>query len=347
MYRRNFIKTISLSSLALSKISGKNFINDYNEPQALIKPAKLKKGDTIGLIAPGSFITKDELKKSINNLNQLGFNVYYTKNILKKYGYLAGTDKQRADDIHEMFRSQNIKGIVAARGGYGCSRILSMLDYDLIKNNPKPFIGYSDVTSLFYAIFSKTGLVCFHGPFGISTFNDYTIKYLNNVLVFPEENLEIKSAAENNNDEAYKVVTIKKGIAKGKLTGGNLTLAATMIGTPYDINSEGKILFFEETDEEPYRIDRMLTHLIQAGKFDNAAGVILGVFKNIIPKSTGIQNSFSLKEVLIDRLSQFDFPIIYGMSFGHVINKFTIPFGIEAEIDSLNQKITLLEPACL
>jgi muramoyltetrapeptide carboxypeptidase len=149
-------------------------------------------------------------------------------------------------------------------------------------------------------------------------------------------------------DELYEVSTIRSGTAKGKLIGGNLSVAVSLIGTPFDIDYDNKIVFFEDVGEEPYRIDRILTQLLQAGKLQKAAGLVFGVFDKCIskPDESGIANSFSLKEVLMDRLLNLNIPAVYGMSFGHIVNKFTIPFGIEAELDTVGQTITLLEPAC-
>ncbi|MEO8399523.1 MAG: LD-carboxypeptidase [Ignavibacteriaceae bacterium] len=349
MQRRNFIKNISAAS-AISFVPFKNFgfTKDENNLQTL-KPNRFKKGDTIGLIAPASFITEDELKESIKNLESLEFKVAYTKNILAKYGYLAGTDEQRASDVNEMFERKDIDGIVCARGGYGCARILPLLNYELIKNNPKILIGYSDVTALLYGIYKKTGLVCFHGPVGISTFNNFSTEYFNDVLIYPHSDLTLFNSDEDKEDDEFKVATIRSGSAKGKLVGGNLSIVVSLIGTPYDIESEGKIIFLEEIGEEPYRIDRMLTQMIQAGKFNNAAGIALGVFKNSKSKEekSGIASSFTLNEVLFDRLSSLKIPVLYGLSFGHITNKFTLPFGIEAELNSISQTLKLLEPAVI
>ncbi len=351
MQRRNFLKTISATAAftlinPIESFASNKLVNTKNENE-IIKPPKLKIGDTIGLIAPGSFINENELKESVTNLEQLGFKVVFTNNILARDGYLAGTDKQRASDINEMFSRNDVNAIVAARGGYGCTRILPMIDYKTIQNNPKILIGYSDITALLYGIFKETGLVCFHGPVGISTFNDFSVDNFKNVLLFPHDRLTFYNAHENNNDDLYKPVTIRSGKAQGKLVGGNLSLVVSVIGTPYDIKTNGNIIFLEEVGEEPYRVDRMITQMLEAGKFDKASGVALGVFSGCKskPSHSAIDNSFSVLEVLFDRLFPLNIPVVYGMSYGHITNKFTIPFGINAELDSLEQTLTLLEPA--
>jgi muramoyltetrapeptide carboxypeptidase len=338
---QSFIKSVSTAA-ALTAIPK---IYSAVSPQNKIKPPRLKPGDTLGLIAPGSYISEDELKDSIENLEKLGYKVAYSERILSKTGYLAGDDKSRADELNSMFADKKVKGIICARGGYGCSRILPLLDFELIKNNPKIIIGYSDITALLNSIYSKTGLVTFHGPVGISTFNEFSVTYFNEVLVNPEKDLVLISAKGDDQKDTNGLTTIISGKAVGELVGGNLSVLNSLIGTKYDFNSEDKIIFLEEIGEEPYRIDRMLTQLIQSGKFDKAAGIAMGVFHNCEPKEKdpSFSTSFSLMEVLFDRLSNLNIPVIYGLSFGHIKNKFTLPVGINAELDTINQTITLLE----
>ncbi len=348
MKRRKFITSVSAAAAISACSPVVSFSKNLSElDKKLIKPKRLKKGDTLGLIAPGSFITEKELHESVENLEKLGFKTVYTKNILARDGYLAGTDEQRASDVNEMFQRNDVAGIVCARGGYGCARILPMLEYELIKNNPKVLIGYSDITALLFGIYAKTGLVCFHGPVGISTFNDFSVEYFENVLMNPKENLTMYNALQEKDESEYIVTPIKSGKASGELAGGNLSIVVSLIGTPFDINMERKIVFLEEVGEEPYRIDRMLTQMIEAGKFEKAAGIALGVFSNCEskPNHSGVDNSFSLREVLFDRLFDLGIPVLYGMSFGHITNKFTLPFGIKAELNSANQTLTLLQKA--
>jgi muramoyltetrapeptide carboxypeptidase len=347
MLRKDFLKTIPAAAAVLTvPLNGIK-----NIPGQVIKPHRLQPGDTIGIIAPGSYITEKELSDSEENLKKLGFNVFYTKNILAKYGYLAGTDNQRAADVHEMFSNKDIKGIICARGGYGCARLLPLLNYKLIENNPKVICGYSDVTALLYGIYSQTGLVCFHGPVGISTYNDYSTECFNRVLVNPENREVFHSMPEENLTENYRLKVIAGGKCRGITAGGNLSIVTSMAGTPYDIDTDGKIVFLEETGEEPYRIDRMLTQLLQSGKLNKAAGVVMGIFSKCEPKvkegEADNAESFTLMEVLADRLGGLNIPVIYGMSFGHVTNKMTIPVGIEMELDTADASLTLAEPAVI
>lgn len=327
-----------------------NFNFAYTKKKKItpIKPKRLKQGDLIGLIAPASFIDENELKESIENFEKLGFKVKYNDKILEKYGYLAGSDEHRANEINNFFEDKEVKGIFCVRGGYGTPRIAKMLNYDIIKRNPKIICGYSDITSLLYSIYSQTGLVCFHGPVATSTFNEFSVNYFVKTLMEPQDKLELVSAEnEDLSITDYQRYVINEGTAEGILAGGNLSLVVNHIGTDYDIDLKGKILFLEEIDEKPYRIDRMLTQLINAKKFNGIAGIALGVFRKCDIDKTDNNNSFTLKEVLIDRLKSLNVPIVYGLSIGHIINKFTLPFGIKAKLNTNNFTLTLTEPAVL
>lgn len=345
MQRRDFIKSVTTAAV----LSAVPKIYSAAEPKNKIKPPRLKAGDTLGLITPGSYISENELKDSIENLEKLGYKVAYNERILSRSGYLAGKDESRAEEVNSMFADKKINGIICARGGYGCARILPMLNYELIKNNPKVIIGYSDITVLLNGIHAETGLVTFHGPVGISSFNEFSVTYFNEVLVHPGKDLVLISAKGEDEKDNNGIITIVSGKAIGELVGGNLSVLNSLIGTTYDFNGEGKIIFLEEIGEEPYRIDRMLTQLIQSGKFDKAAGIAMGVFEDCEPKEKdpSFNLSFSLMEVLFDRLSNLNIPVIYGLSFGHIKNKFTLPVGIKAELDTINQTLTLLETAVI
>lgn len=346
MQRRDFVKNLSIFSLAplLSKVEFQNISEKFNKK---IKPKRLKQGDTIGLIAPGSYITKDELDASVMKIESLGFKTFFLENILERYGYLAGRDERRIGEINTMFSRSDISGIMCVRGGYGCSRILPFIDYDLIKQNPKVVIGFSDITALLYGIYCKTGLIGFHGPVGISSFNDFSLYYFKKVLMEPGKNFVLVNAIPDASSNEIKPEVIRGGNARGELIGGNLSVITSLIGTPYEIDTECKIIFLEETGEEPYRIDRMFTQLIESGKLEKASGLVLGVFDKCEKKelNPSFEYSLSLMEVLYDRLFNLGIPVVYGLSFGHIKNKFTIPIGIDAELDAVANTITLLETA--
>lgn len=349
MKRRNFIKTISAATIAasVSPTSSSDIVEIKSPNETLIKPGRLKKGDRIALVTPGSYITEEEKQESIDNIRNLGFNVDYSDRLMQKNGYFSATDEERAADLNEMFDRKDINGILCARGGYGCARILPYLDFELIRNNPKPFIGFSDVTALHFAIYKNSGLITFHGPVGVSTFSQFSIKNFNDVLIDPKHKLVLTNSSGDNNYNIYGITTIAGGTGEGKLIGGNLSIVTSLIGTEYDLDFSGKIVFLEEFIEEPYRIDRMLTQMLQSGKFRNAAGIALGVFKMCEPSKTNpsFTESFSLMDVLKDRLGNLGIPVVYGLSFGHVVDKFTLPFGIKAELDAEKQQLKLLEIA--
>ena len=350
MKRRNFIKTISTASIAASAFP-KSFSDRSSNPKfkKLTKPPKLKQGDTIALITPGSYITEEEKIESINSIRSLGFNVTFSVRLMQKNGFFSATDEERAKDLNDMFERKDVQGIICARGGYGCARILPYLDYDLIQDNPKPLIGFSDVTALHYAIYKNCNLVTFHGPVSISTFSKFSVKNFEDVLINPTFELTLKNSSTDTNYNPYGITVISDGTAEGELIGGNLTLAVSLIGTDYDLDYSGKIIFLEEFLEEPYRIDRMLTQMIQAGKFEDVEGIALGVFKlcESDKSNPSFSNSYNLMEVLKDRLGSLGIPVVYGLSFGHVADKFTIPFGVRAELNTKNQQLKLLEPAVI
>ncbi len=342
MKRKNFLKISALSPIAFSNLNAFNLFEQtkVNSPK-IIKPKKLKNGDTIGLVSPAGFLKKSSLDEAIESMEKLGFKVKVGDHVLDRNGYLAGTDQQRADDINNMFKDNSVDGIFCTRGGYGVARMLNLLDYGTIKNNPKMLIGYSDITALLYGIFAQTGLVSFHGPVATSTFDEFSTEYFRKVLMSNLSPLELP-LNEVHKEDSY---VIRSGKASGKLVGGNLSIVVSLIGTPYDVDFTDSILFLEEVREEPYRIDRFLTQLLSSGKLDKVNGIALGVFKNceIDPDKPSFERSFTLKEVLFDRLYQLGVPVVYGLSFGHIANKYTLPFGIKAELNTINKSITLLE----
>lgn len=357
MNRRKFFvfTAISLFSLRLSSIAQPfSFFLDKKKSNVkdlkIIKPKRLKEKSRIGVIAPASFITEEEFDKIKENLASLGFVAIPSKNLYKKYGYLGGTDAERIEDLHEMFLRDDIDGIMCARGGYGTPRILRMIDYNLIRKHPKVIIGYSDITALLVAIFVKTGLVTFHGAVGISTFNDFTKKYFNDVLIEGKNFVEFVSEPEENENEnssIKEILKISSGRAEGRLIGGNLSLIVNLMGTDFDFNLDDKILFLEEVGEEPYRIDRMLTQLLNSNRLEKCRAIVMGKFSRCEVKreNPAFQESLNLREVLVDRLSNLNIPVIYGLSFGHIKNKFTLPIGVRAMIDVETEKFALLESA--
>lgn len=309
----------------------------------MIAPKVLKKGDNLGLIAPASPTPVEKIEASIEKVKELGFRVTVGESCYGVHGYLSGKDEIRANDINNMFKDESIDGIWCIRGGYGTPRILDMLDYDAIRLNPKILIGYSDITALHIAINQKCGLVTFHGPmvsteliYGLDDFTyDYLIKNVMNT-----EPLGII-----NNPKDLEIKTLVKGKCNGVLIGGNLSLVAGTIGTPFEIDTKGKILFLEDIDEEPYRIDRMLTQLKLAGKLDDAEGFILGHWNNCIAEEP--EKSLTLMEVFEEIITPLCKPTVYNFMSGHCMPMITIPFGVKAELDADNKTLILNEAATI
>ncbi len=347
--RRNFIGGVAAAS-ALGAVYPGSLLSAEDKKE-IIKPARLNQGDTVGLIAPASAAFEPStIRVGVETMQSLGYKVKVGKHISEKYGYLAGTDKQRVDDLHRMFKDDDVKAIVALRGGYGSMRLLNQIDYDLIRKNPKILLGYSDITSLNLGIFAQTGLVTFHGPVAISSFSDFTTKYFNKICSSPEP-IGLIAHPEPGNPlrPTAHLSTIRPGKASGKLVGGNLTLLTALLGTPYDVDMRGAILFLEETGEEPYDIDRMLTQLILAGKLDHVAGVVFDKCPDCKPGDykPAFNITFSLEEVLIDRLGKLNCPVLYGLNLGHEADKPTLPNGIQVTLDATNKTLSFDEGAVI
>ena len=352
MDRRNFLqKGIAFSAVGLfSHDTIKSQIHSNTiQNNDVIKPPRLKKGDKIGLISPGFQITETQIEKSIKNLNIFGLQAVYSPRLLGKFGYFSGTDQERADDINDYFANPDIQGIIAVRGGYGCSRILSKLDYQIIRKNPKVIMGFSDVTAILNAINQKTSLITFHGPVSQTIYRDYNAMQFRNVIMNPKDNILIESSpddlTQSPKNPEYNRYTINPGLVSGQLVGGNLSVVVSMIGTPCQIDCRGKILFIEELDEEPYRIDRMLTQMLESGILQQASGIMFGICRQCNTSKNDIPDSFSLQEVIENRIKPLNIPACYGLSFGHNIHNFTLPIGINAELDTEKMTVRLMESA--
>lgn len=305
----------------------------------MIRPKPLQKGDKVAIIAPASPSDKNLIDKCIASLNELGLKVVIGESCLSEHGFLSGTDDIRANDINCMFADKNIKGIFALRGGYGCARLLDLIDFKLIKKNPKIFIGYSDITALHIAINQKSKLITYHGPM-ISTelikgLDEYSADYYKK-FIFEHEKIE-----DLLNPEGNSLEIINNGIASGELIGGNLSLICSSLGTKYEINTKNKILFLEEVDEVPYKVDRMLTHLKQSGKLKEANGIILGAFTNCIAPNN--KKSLSLQEVFNEIILPLKKPTISNLACGHCLPTLTLPLGEKVLLDANNKKIKILK----
>lgn len=333
MSRRSFIPLLGTAVAGASALSFS--IPKGDSSNTTILPPALKKGDTIGVCAPaGGIKSKSEILDFQKVLNNLGYKVIFTSNIEKNTGYFSGTDQERASDFMELIQNEKVKAIFFIRGGWGCARILQYLNFEIIRNNPKIIMGFSDPTSLLNAITTKTGIITFHGPGGNSTWNEYSLTYINELLVQGQQ------VHYHNQKGDLPIVTYSKGIAQGQLFGGNLSVLSTMIGSDYLPNWKGKILFLEDVAEEPYRIDRMLTHLKLAGVFDQISGLILGTFRKCIAEEPHI--SFTLEEVFEQHFKEAQCPVYYGAQIGHTANKFTVPIGAKIELNASEGTFRLL-----
>lgn len=307
----------------------------------MIKPKALEKGDTIGIVAPSSPGKKEKLYEATKVLESMGFKIIHGQSCHEKHGYLAGDDELRAFDINTMFRNPIIDAIFCMRGGYGALRILDLIDYNTIYKNPKIFMGYSDITALHIAIIQKSELVTFHGPMLTSDFlslefEEYTKNIMLKALTAP-----IPLGKINPPRGKEKSSMLYPGNAQGEIIGGNLSLLVSTLGTPYEIDTRGKILLIEETGEKPYEIDRMLTQLRLSGKLYDAEGIILGQFTDCCDCDTG--ETLSLDEVFKEVLLPLKKPIIKNVYTGHGKGMATIPMGIKGGINGRSKTLVIEE----
>ena len=308
-----------------------------------IIPERLHFGDTVGIIAPASAPPDPKaVDQSLLALAELGFKPKLSRNARKRWGFLAGSDRERAGDLMEMFCDRKVKAIVCVRGGYGTTRLLPLLDYRKIREHPKIFVGYSDITSLHSAFLKKSNLLSFHGPMFASDFikdgypqfsRDSFVK----ILTDPQPPGSICKGYTG------KTVSIlRRGRVSGQLVGGNISLLCATLGTPYQPDFRGKILFFEDVDEVPYQYDRSITHLINAGVLQQVAGIAVGICESEDPKAK-IMKEYrqTFEDVLRDRLLPFKVPVVMGLPFGHVPHNATLPVGGRATLDAIKGDLIL------
>ncbi|NEQ72046.1 MAG: LD-carboxypeptidase [Okeania sp. SIO2C9] len=337
--RRYFLKLLGLSLLAtqLAATNKRSLqVASAVSPQPILKPPRLKVGDTVAVVSPATMIYKHQLKYVNLVLGQQKLKVKVGTHALDRYGYLAGKDIDRAADINAMFADDEVKALVTTTGGWGSSRILPLLDYDLIRKNPKIIIGYSDITALLLAIYARSGLVTFHGPFGTSSWNKFSVGYLKDIL--------FEGKAMTLQPPINIVETITSGKARGRLVGGNLSVLTAMVGSNFLPDWRGKILFVEEIREDVYRVDRMLTHLSLAGVLQQLEGFVFAQCTRCLDEEDDFP-TLTLWQVLLDRIRPLGIPAWYGTAIGHIRNKFTVPLGVEVEIDSDRGTIQMLETA--
>jgi muramoyltetrapeptide carboxypeptidase len=303
-----------------------------------MRAKRLRPGDTIGIVAPASPYDSAKTERALGNLAAMGYKVKVGASVYKNRGYLAGSDEMRAEDINRMFAEDEVDAIFCLRGGYGSQRLIDLIDYKLIRKNPKIFMGYSDITALLISIYQECGLITFHGPI-VGDFTGGLNKATKAAMLKMLESTE--AVGELENPDTPEVVC--EGKARGELVGGNLSIIAASLGTPYEINTKGRILLLEDVNEEPYSIDRMLNQLRLGGKFRDAAGIVLGDWGNALPEEP--ERSLTLEEVLHDMFHNIGKPVLQGYKIGHCKPNITVPIGAEAEIDTCSRTLRILEPA--
>jgi len=307
------------------------------------KPKKLNSKDLIGIISPAS--SPDEfsrVEKGVKYLESLGYRVKVGANVGKSHGYLAGTDQERIDDLHSMFKDKNVKAVFTIRGGYGAFRLLDKIDYRLIKSNPKIFVGYSEITALQMAFFEKAGLITFGGPMLAVDFYDEVSSYTSEL--FWRTITSNKKLGKIKYPENQKLPFLQKGTASGRIVGGNLAVFASLLGTPYFPNLTGKILIIEDVGELPYKVDRLLNQLKLAGAFKKIKGIILGRFVDCHEHDPN-KKTLTLGEVISDYISAVKVPSIYTFPHGHIKDLVTIPFGIKVDLNATKGALEFSESA--
>lgn len=313
-----------------------------------IKPTRLNLGDIVGVVAPASAPANPKnIDAALRALARLGFKPKPATHLRGRWGFLAGLDQQRADDLMEMFQDPAVKAILCFRGGYGTARLLPLLDYAVIRKNPKILIGYSDITSLHCALLAKANLVSFHGPMLNSDFlkdnlPEFTRQSFLKTLMQPSAP---GSLALNYKKKTVRVLS--PGTASGPLVGGNISILCASLATPYQPPFKGAILFFEDLNEEPYRFDRMLTQLLNAGLLQKVAGIAVGINKNCTDSKAKKCQEYrqTLDDVLKERLSPLNIPIVTGLPFGHVRHNATLPVGVRALLDADKGELSIVEAA--
>jgi muramoyltetrapeptide carboxypeptidase len=297
----------------------------------IIKPKRLTKKDVIGIISPASSPDDPSLiEKGVAYLERLGYKINVGNYVGKYNGYLAGSDEYRLNDFHQMFRDKEVKAIICVRGGYGAVRLLDKIDYKIVRNNPKIFVGYSEITALQMAIFNKTGLITFAGPM-------LTSDFANEISPFTEENFWRNITSNKKMGRLKhpytKLPAITKGNATGRIIGGNLSVLLSLAGTEFFPELKKNILFIEDIDEKPYKIDRYLNQLRLNKVFKQISGVVLGRFVDCYEHNPE-KRTLTLGEVIDSYFHQLDIPIVYTFPHGHIKDKITIPIGVNVKVNA-------------
>ncbi len=309
----------------------------------MLKGKKLQFGDTIGFVAPAGVIREEgAIERAAEETERMGFRVKFGAANHGHYGYLAGDDAARAADINAMFRDDSVDAIICLRGGYGAMRILDRIDFAAIRANPKIFMGFSDITALHIAMLEKCGLVTFHGPMAASNWAEGPLEPFTKEQMY-RALMNDAPLGDIPNPPDFPRQTVNPGAAEGQLVGGNLTLINGLLGTPWELDTKGRILFIEEIGENTYCVDRMLTQLRLAGKFDDCAGIVFGNFNGC--KVEYEQFGCTLEEIIRDVVVPCGKPVFTGLRCGHCRPNLTLPFGVPCRLNADACTLTVLEAA--
>ncbi len=285
--------------------------------------APLGPGARVALVAPSGIIRDPaNIDRARENARSFGWEPVVGENVSRLHGYLAGTDAERAEDLNRAIRDDSIDAIWCIRGGYGAMRLLRDIDYDALKSNPRPLIGFSDITAIHSAIHRECGIVSFHGPTARGELSDFSRDSLMRALVHQSDSCGSAPGAR----------ALRPGRARGRLAGGNLALVASLVGTPWSIDFDGAILVLEDIDEAVYRVDRMMRQLLLAGALSRCVAVVGGDFRPPDGEST-IENR-ATDDVLAEVAEEAGIPCLAGAPFGHIHDQWTLPLGAMAELDT-------------
>ncbi|WP_027671955.1 S66 peptidase family protein [Rheinheimera baltica] len=336
MDKRQFIKSCALAATLVPLVSCANVIAaPAGRTESRLLPVALNPGDTVALVSPSKATDhKIDVQIAEEVMAALGLNVKTAPHLTARRGHLAGTDAERAGDINAMFADKDVKAIICLRGGSGAARLLPLLDYELIRNNPKILLGYSDITALHNAIHAQTGLVTFHGPNGTGSWNSFNADQFRRVF-FERELMQYQNVIDAKDELAprqNRTITITGGKVQGELIGGNLTVLTALAGSPYLPDFSGKILFIEDVEEAPYRVDRMLSTLKLMGALDKIAGFIFGECTDCSPG--GGYGWLTMDQIFDDHIKPLNIPAYRGAMIGHIKQQFIVPVGGRVELDA-------------
>lgn len=347
MKRRNFLASAGAALAVLPPLRGA--IDAQTRMPNYMRPRALRPGDTVGIITPSTpVIDPDRLAVVERTMKYFNLRWKMGKNVGRRSVDYKSFVEERLDDLHTMFRDTEVKAVFALRGGYGAPHLLDRIDYDLIRRNPKIFLGFSDITALHLAIHKRAGLVTFHGPTVASGFSNYTQQHFRRALFDATPLGRLTNPTETNELRPnHTLRTVRPGTATGPLIGGNLSLIVATMGTPYEVETRGQIFFIEDVGEEPYRVDRMLTHLRLAGKFEEAAGVIFGECAGCAPGDykPSTASPYTLGEVVDNILGALKIPVLSGLTIGHTTDQLTLPLGVMATLDANQGTLEIKEAA--